>query len=161
MAAPTRDWSDIADSRVDAESPLDTTLMTQIRDNLEHLMEWLGAGYTPARDHDHDGVNSKSVVLADGAVVTAKLADSNVTLAKLKLAQASWTGSIGSSSSVYVALSPYAHIPEAGDTNSSFVEWDLGGGGSGASSGPLRVRGYNTDTNGSQTGHVVWNYHTN
>jgi len=161
MAVPTKDWSDIADSRVDSESPLDTMLMTQIRDNLVHLREWLGTSYTAAADHDHDGVNSRSVVLADGAVVAAKLADANVTLAKLKLAQGSWSGNIGSTSHVYVSLSTYAHIPGVGGTNTSFVEWELGGGSSGANSGPFKAHGYNTDTNGTQTGHVVWNYHIN
>ncbi|MFQ5465530.1 MAG: hypothetical protein ACE5EI_06345, partial [Thermodesulfobacteriota bacterium] len=62
MANPSKSWTDIMDSQVDAESPLDTTLMTEIRDNLVHIREWLGLTYTPAQDHDHDGVNSKSVV---------------------------------------------------------------------------------------------------
>lgn len=59
MAAPDKNFTDIPDTAVDAESPLDTTLMTQIRDNLNHLEEWLGKNYTAAVDHDHDGINSK------------------------------------------------------------------------------------------------------
>lgn len=59
MAAPSKAWSAIADSQIDADSPLDTTLVTSIRDSLIHLEEWLGMSYTAAQDHDHDGVNSK------------------------------------------------------------------------------------------------------
>lgn len=59
MAAPSKAWVVIADSQVDADSPLDTTLMTGVRDDLIHLEEWLGKNYTAAQDHNHDGVNSK------------------------------------------------------------------------------------------------------
>jgi hypothetical protein len=59
MAVPSKSWSTISDAQVDAESPLDETLMTAIRDNLIHLEEWLGLDYTAAQNHDHDGTNSK------------------------------------------------------------------------------------------------------
>ncbi len=58
MTAPTKIWTDIPDSAIDADSPLDTTLLTQIRDDLVHLREWLGFNYTAAIDHNHDGLNS-------------------------------------------------------------------------------------------------------
>ena len=61
MTAPSKSWSNIADTQVDADSPLDTTLLTALRDDLVHLREWLGLNYTAAQDHDHDGVNSKQV----------------------------------------------------------------------------------------------------
>ena len=61
MAPPSKSWVVIADSQVDADSPLDSVLMTGIRDDLVHLEEWLGFSYTAAQDHDHDGTNSKSV----------------------------------------------------------------------------------------------------
>src|SRR3990172_11440961 len=64
MAAPSKAWVVIADSQVDADSPLDTTLMTALRDDTVHLEEWLGDGYVAAKDHDHDNVNSKAVTLA-------------------------------------------------------------------------------------------------
>lgn len=64
MAAPSKAWVVIADSQIDADSPLDTTLVTALRDDVVHLEEWLGDGYTAAKDHDHDGTNSKLVVLA-------------------------------------------------------------------------------------------------
>jgi len=58
MATPTKNWTDIPDSAIDADSPLDTTLLTEIRDDLVHLHEWLGLNYTAAVDHNHDGINS-------------------------------------------------------------------------------------------------------
>ena len=59
MPAPSKSWTNIPDSDIDPESPITTGLMTAIRDNAQHLKEWLGSNYTAAVDHDHDGVNSK------------------------------------------------------------------------------------------------------
>jgi len=58
MTAPSKNWSNIADAQIDADSPLDTTLLTAIRDDLVHIKEWLGKDYTAAQNHNHDGVNS-------------------------------------------------------------------------------------------------------
>lgn len=58
MAAPSKNWTDILDTQIDADSPIDVTLMTEIRDDLVYLKEWLGKNYTAAIDHSHDGVNS-------------------------------------------------------------------------------------------------------
>lgn len=80
MVAPTKNFSNILDSQVDVDSPLDQTLMTQIRDNLVNLKEWLGIGYVAAQNHNHDGVNSAAVVnsqyathagYADGSIAWA------------------------------------------------------------------------------------------
>jgi hypothetical protein len=70
MATPSKSFTNIPDTAVDAESPLDTTLMTQIRDSLIHLEEWIGKNYTAAVDHDHDGVNSKLVSAIGDDVIT-------------------------------------------------------------------------------------------
>lgn len=61
MTVPSKNFTSIADASIDADSPLDVTLMTAIRDSLIHLEEWLGMSYTAAQNHDHDGANSKVV----------------------------------------------------------------------------------------------------
>lgn len=68
MTAISKSWVTIADAAVDPDSPLDTTLMTGLRDDVVHLREWLGASYYAGaeQDHNHDGVNSKLVA---GAMV--------------------------------------------------------------------------------------------
>jgi hypothetical protein len=92
MAAPSKSYTLIADSSIDSNSIIDATLMTQIRDNLIHLEEWLGNGYTAAQDHDHDGVNSKSPVLANGSVTGAKMSKTIVTSGSQAInATSSWT----------------------------------------------------------------------
>lgn len=62
MSAPSKSFTVIADSAIDADSPLTEDLMEDLRDNDVHLEEWLGKNYTAAVDHDHDGVNSKAVL---------------------------------------------------------------------------------------------------
>ncbi|HBG46390.1 MAG TPA: hypothetical protein DDW94_05300 [Deltaproteobacteria bacterium] len=99
MAEPTYQWNDIAASQTDADSPIDTTLMEGIRQNLTHMKEWLGESFSPAKDHDHDGINSKSVLLADSVV----------TVAKLKMARGSFSASTGGD--FYISISRYSHMP--------------------------------------------------
>ena len=72
MVAPSKNWTNIADTAIDADSPLDTTLMTGIRDNLVNIKEWLGYGYTAAQAHKHDGVDSAQINDAD-IIKTGKL----------------------------------------------------------------------------------------
>lgn len=75
MAAPSKAFVSITDSQVDANSPVDTVLMTGLRDNGIHLEEWLGHSYTAAQDHDHNGTNSALVAgVADGAITQNKIA---------------------------------------------------------------------------------------
>lgn len=59
MTVPSKNFTTILNSAVDVDSPVDTVLMTALRDNDIHLSEWLGYGFTAAQAHDHDGVNSK------------------------------------------------------------------------------------------------------
>lgn len=58
MTVPTKSYTVVVDTRIDVDSPLDETLLEDLRDNIEHIHEWLGYGYTAAQAHDHDGVNS-------------------------------------------------------------------------------------------------------
>lgn len=58
MPAPSKSWTNIPDTSIDADSPLDETLVTALRDDLVHLREWLGHGFTAEQAHNHDGVNS-------------------------------------------------------------------------------------------------------
>lgn len=63
MTAITESYTSIADSAVDPDSPLTTSLITALRDNIIHNREWLGASYTAGavQDHSHDGVDSALV----------------------------------------------------------------------------------------------------
>lgn len=67
MAAPSKNFTVIADSAIDADSPITEDLMTDLRDNDIHLEEWLGLSYTAAQNHDHDGVNSALIQIPASA----------------------------------------------------------------------------------------------
>lgn len=57
--ALTYAWNNITAGMVDSDSPINQVLMDDIRENLIHNYEYIGGvTYTPAEDHDHDGVNS-------------------------------------------------------------------------------------------------------
>jgi len=75
MTAITKSFTAIADSAVDPDSPIDTALVTALRDNTTHLREWLGASYYAGavQDHKHDGTDSALVAnrgapIASGSV---------------------------------------------------------------------------------------------
>jgi hypothetical protein len=63
MPAPTYSWTTISNARIDANSPGDTDLVTDMRDNLEFLRElFLGSNTTIASvPHVHAGVTDGSV----------------------------------------------------------------------------------------------------
>lgn len=63
MTIPSKDFNAPADNEIDVDSPGNETLWTKTRDALIHLEEWMGKNYTAAVDHDHNGVNSKSLGL--------------------------------------------------------------------------------------------------
>ena len=52
-------FTTITDLACAPEKPVDTVLITALRDNAIHNYEWIGKNYVPAEDHDHNGVNSK------------------------------------------------------------------------------------------------------
>lgn len=79
MPSITVDYTTIADSAVDPDSPVSTELVTALRDNPEFVKQWLGASYVAGavQDHNHDGVNSAPVVVGVaglGASLGVKLA---------------------------------------------------------------------------------------
>ena len=62
-------WNGRTASQTDSDSPLDTTLMDGLRKDLDHLRQVLYGStepnfHTPIWGHTHDGVDSKTVVLA-------------------------------------------------------------------------------------------------
>lgn len=73
MAATTYTWNVITTGQTDGDSPLDETLMDALRENQISLEEWMGDGFAQAKDHDHDGANSKTVVLGNDSVEITKL----------------------------------------------------------------------------------------
>lgn len=85
MAAPSKLWTAIADARIDGDSPLVEKLFADLRDNDEHLRQWLGGNFTPEVDHNHDGINSapvgnsewQSLDISDHFFAAATLAESN------------------------------------------------------------------------------------
>lgn len=85
MPAISKSWVSIADTAVDPDSPIDAALMTGLRDNDIHLREWLGASYYAGavQNHNHDGINSANVVLADNSIATSKYIDLSITEPKL------------------------------------------------------------------------------
>ncbi len=60
-------WTTITDGRIDPNSPLDTTLTTDLRDNLENLMRWIGKDFLGGQvaNHDHDDTNSKKILASN------------------------------------------------------------------------------------------------
>jgi len=61
VAAPAKAFTVITDGRVDADSPVNQSLVTDLRNNTEHLEEWLGKSFTAEVDHNHDGINSATI----------------------------------------------------------------------------------------------------
>lgn len=63
MPAPTKTWTTIADAAVDPDSPLDTVLITALRDDIEHVRETVydPAIHTAAVAHTHNGVDSSLI----------------------------------------------------------------------------------------------------
>lgn len=60
MAPPSKSWQDIADSKIDVDSPLNTELFTFLRDNIIHTDERVGIPVAPANrqaNHRHRGLD--------------------------------------------------------------------------------------------------------
>ena len=68
--------------------------------------------HSSVHGHDHDGTNSRQVVLGTSQVVTAKIHNLNVTTVKLKTATADSTGLVKPSSQITIAMSSYSFFPK-------------------------------------------------
>ena len=83
MAVPTFSWNSITAEQTNADSIVDEVLMEAFRQNQIHIEEWLGDGYTAAKDHDHDGINSAlpaSNTVGDSALDYTNLDETGTTL---------------------------------------------------------------------------------
>lgn len=76
MPAPSKNWTDIADTSIDPDSPITTSLMTAIRDDLVHVKEWIGHGFTAQQAHTHNGVDSALVEIGPNYVRNGSFEDS-------------------------------------------------------------------------------------
>jgi len=109
--AISQEWTDVVDGQVDSDSPVNQILMMAIKDDLYHLKYWLGKDYTAADNHDHDDINSKSVVLGDNVVTQAKMADAAIGIAELKLTEGTWRGLVNTGNSIQIDINTYSHMP--------------------------------------------------
>jgi len=136
MAAPDKTFTVFADTAVDADSPLDTVLMTGLRDNDIHLEQWLGDSYTAAKDHNHDGVNSAIVSTPETGI---DWANSNG-LSQMSLGFDSYTSGAHTTSYVtqdafYIYIPPSANSLEirfenrsdTGHTNTLYCRFEIDG----------------------------------
>jgi len=151
-------WTEITTGQTDADSPLNQILMDAIRGNTYHNFDWIGKDYTPADNHDHDNVNSKSVVLGDGVVTTAKLAPNAVTLAKLYFpASGSWWYSFPSWGSTQFNINAYSHIPRF-KSETTTIGFNLAWPAQATFSYRLYAENFEETTG---YGYCEWDYHSN
>ena len=114
-------WNGRTASQTDADSPLDTTLMDGLRKDLDHLRQALYGStdpnfHTPIWGHNHDGVNSASATVANGAITQAKLANAVVGQAQVKSSTAYIAGSLNADTGVIITMSDYSFFPNIAST---------------------------------------------
>lgn len=110
-------WTTITSAQTDADSPIDVVLMEAIRQDVIHLYEWIGQGYTPSTAHNHNGVNSANVILGTNAVGSSAIQASAVTSTKIgttavelgHLKLASGSHAPAGAGTFYLAVNRYAH----------------------------------------------------
>ena len=146
MAIDGFDFTTIANSQVDPDSPVDTVLATGYRDNSEFLMRWLGRDFLAGAvaNHDHDGVNS--------ALVTGSVPANSVGQGELKTAQETLNIGVPTSTNTFAtatfsAVGTHGFYPETGNTGTTNINC-VGAGGSG---GALATRAA-VFTNGANGG---------
>lgn len=154
MPAISKAWVSILDAAVDPDSPIDTALMTGLRDDLVHLREWLGAAYTAGatQNHTHDGTNSALVEWAHMAVFTASgtwTVPAGVTRCKVTVVGGGGGGADGTAGSDGGTSSFGAHCSATGGGAGTVT---AGNGGGIGVSGDLNIRGgHNTVKKGGDS----------
>lgn len=114
MAAPSKNFTVIADSAIDADSPITADLMEDFRDNDIHLEEWLGKDYTAAQNHDHDGTNSARITLSAYTAQHTDVCDSDLEID---------TGSLG-----FDPQAVMIHWVTAMSSDYQYYGWGMGSG---------------------------------
>ena len=132
----------------------DMQKLDQNIDYIEALMK-TATGHT----HDQSGGSHEGgpVVPADGSVTTPKIVDANVTLAKLKMASGSWSGTIGAQATVSILTNRYFHLNQSYTTGADSVFLTAYS----ASGWTTGVSFYNKNTANSYSLGISWDYHTN
>ena len=71
----TSTWSSLIAAQTDANSPLDTTLMDGMRQDIDYLREYIAdkTAYTPSTSHNHNGTNSAVIAVPTTSVGTTQL----------------------------------------------------------------------------------------
>lgn len=128
----TYSWTTIADSATDPDSPLDTALMTAIRNNIVYVYEYVGGkSYTPAEPHTHDGINSALIAtVADGGITEPKLGASAVSQGKLKTGLNTISSSVKAYGASVLAGGRYCFLPSGvlgGGSGADSLGWLAGG----------------------------------
>lgn len=109
----TYSWSTIADGAIDPDSPIDTALMTALRNNVVYAYEYVGGkSFTPAEPHNHNGTNSALVNITSssqfsaGVVNEVAMGASAISQGKLKSTTGDSSIQISGSSSDYCPMLP-------------------------------------------------------
>lgn len=101
----TYSWQTVNASQVDADSPVNETLMDSLRQDLTHLREWVGKDYFAgaAENHNHNGTNS--ALPAANTISQSQMADSAIGQAELKTSTSETSGKGGAPATVSITTS--------------------------------------------------------
>lgn len=110
----TYSYTTIADGSIDPDSPIDTALMTAIRNNIHFCYEYIGGqDFTPAEPHTHNGTNSALIAtVADGGITEPKLGAGAVAQTKLKTAMGSVSTATGAQVLLTLPGGEYGFYPQ-------------------------------------------------
>ena len=108
------DFTIISNGRVDPDSPIDTTLMTDLRDNDNFLKLWMGKSFIAGAvaDHDHDGLNSKKVTSddLDGGIFAVPYTEAGRTQSASRVHATSGVGTTSASHTMVLPVSSVDYL---------------------------------------------------